>query len=177
MSSLNGQDLIALALVIIVGALVIKMLTKLVFRVAGIAVIAVVGLGYLYFYTNYFEEPSNNKIVEKAKKEVKGQIEKHIQLVSLIDFEKNYCKGNERSKSDLIKCECIVAPLLKDLRSRYTDKELRALMQNKEEYLKELLAALKRNQNIIIKKLKQRQAIEFWNQMVKDLKKGKFLTD
>ncbi len=171
--SINGQDLMAIVLVIIVGALVIKMLTKLVFRVAGIAIIAVIGLGYLYFYTDYFEDHQDNKIV----KSVENQIEKHIQLVSLIDFEKNYCKGNERSKSDLIKCECIVEPLLKDLRSKYSDKELKALMQNKDAYLKELLAALKRNQAIILKKLKQRQAIEFWNQMVRDLKKGKFLTN
>ncbi len=171
--SINGQDLIAIILVIIVGALVIKMLTKLVFRVAGIAIIAVIGLGYLYFYTDYFEDHQDNKVV----KAVENQIEKHIQLVSLIDFEKNYCKGNERSKSDLIKCECIVEPLLKDLRSKYSDKELKALMQNKDAYLKELLAALKRNQAIILKKLKQRQATEFWNQMVRDLKKGKFLTN
>lgn len=171
--SLNGQDFITVAIVVVIGILVLKLLSKLVFRVAGIAIFAVIGIAYLYFYTDYFEEHQDNKVV----KAIENQIEKHIQLVSLIDFEKKYCKGNERSKSDIIKCECIVEPLLKDLRSKYSDKELKELMQNKEVYLKELLAALKRNQEVILKKLKQRQAIELWNQMVKDLKKGKFLTD
>lgn len=166
------NNIIAIALAIIVGALVIKLLTKLVFRVFGIAIIAVIGLGYLYFYTDYFETHQENKVVKAVEK----QIEKHIQLASLIDFEKKHCLGKGLSKSEQIKCECIVEPLLKDLRSKYSDKELRELMADKDAYLKELLAALQRNKDIILHKLKQKQATEYWNKMVKELKEGKFLT-
>ena len=171
--TINAENLIAIALAVIIGALVIKLITKLVFRVLGIAIIAVVGLSYLYFYTDYFQNNQDNKIVNA----VENQIEKHIQLVSLIDFEKKYCNGKQHSRLDSIKCECIVQPLLKDLRSKYSEQELKALIANKETYLKELLSALKRNQQTIINKLKQRQATELWNKMVKDLRKGKFLTD
>jgi len=171
--TVNAENLIAIAVAIIVGIMVIKLLTKLVFRVLGIAIIAAVGLGYLYFYTDYFENHQDNKIV----KAVENQIEKHIQLASLIEYEKKHCNGKEQTKSDSIKCECIVQPLLDDLRSKYSNEELQALMKDKDAYLKELLAALKRNQDFIIHKLKQRQATKFWNEMVQDLKKGKFLSD
>jgi len=171
--SLNAENLIVVVIAVVIGALLIKTLTKLVFRVAGLAIIAVIGLGYLYFYTNYFENHQDNKMVKAVEK----QIEKHIQLASLINFEKNHCKGKEKTRADSIKCECIVQPLLDDLNSRYTDEELINLMNDKDRYLKELLAALKRNQDFILRKLKQRQATQFWNEMVQDLKKGKFLTE
>ncbi|MEN8119176.1 MAG: hypothetical protein ABFS35_02470 [Bacteroidota bacterium] len=166
---LDFNSLLALGLFVAVIFLVIKLITKSAFRVFGIAVIAVVGLGYLYFYTDYFEEHQDNKIVQT--------IEKHINVVSLKEFEAKHCKGSEMTRSDSIQCECIVQPLLKDLRSKYSEKELDELLTNKDQYLKELLAALNRNRETIIKKLKEKKAVEFWNKMMKNLKKGKFLVE
>ncbi len=166
---LEFNNFIAVGLFILVIVLVIKLITKFAFRVFGIAVIAVVGLGYLYFYTDYFEEHKDNIIVQN--------IEKHINIVSLKEFEDNICFGDNMTRSDSIKCECIVQPLLKDFRENYSEKELDNLMNNKELYLKELLAALKRNQHIIVGKLKEKDAVDFWNKMVKSLKKGNFLED
>lgn len=166
---LEFNSLLALGLFIMVIVIVIKLITRLAFRVFGIAVIAVVGLGYLYFYTDYFKEHQDNIIVHSMKK--------HINVVSLKEFEAKHCLGGEMTSSDSIKCECIVKPLLKDFRSKYSEKELDELIANKELYLKELLAALKRSKDVIVKKLKEKNAIEFWNKMVKNLKKGKFLME
>ncbi len=165
---LEFNNFIAIGLFILVIVLVIKLIAKFAFRVFGIAIIAVVGLGYLYFYTDYFEEHQDNMIVKT--------IENQINVVSLKEFETNNCLGiDEMTRSDSIKCECIVQPLLKDLRSRYSEKELDDLLADKELYLKELLSALKRNKDIIVKKLKEKGAINFWNKLMKDLAKGKFL--
>jgi len=166
---LDFNSLLALGLFIVVIFLVIKLITKFAFRVFGIAVIAVLGLGYLYFYTNYFEEHQDNKIVQT--------IEKHINVVSLKEFEAKHCNGSEMTRADSIQCECIVQPLLKDFRSKYSEEELDELLENKDMYLKELLAALNRNKDVIVKKLKEKNAIEFWNKMVKNLKRGKFLVE
>ena len=166
---LEFNSLLAVGLFVLVIVLVIKLITKFAFRVFGIAVIAVIGLGYLYFYTDYFEEHKDNVIVKT--------IEKQINVVSLKEFEAKHCLGGEMTRPDSIKCECIVQPLLKDLRSRYSEKELDELITNKELYLKELLSALKRNKDTIVKKLKEKGAIDFWNKMVKDLTKGKFLAE
>ena len=166
---LDFDNLLAIGLFIGVIFLVIKMFAKFAFRVFGIAVIAVVGLGYLYFYTNYFEEHQDNLIVKT--------IEKRINVVSLKEFDIKHCKGSEMTRADSIQCECIVQPLLKDLRSKYSEKELDELIDNKEIYLKELLAALNRNKDVIVKKLKEKKAIGFWNKMMKNLKRGKFLEE
>lgn len=166
---LDFDNLLAIGLFIGVIFLVIKMVTKFAFRVFGVAVIAVVGLGYLYFYTDYFEEHQDNLIVKT--------IEKHINVVSLKEFEAKHCQGGEMTRSDSIKCECIVQPLLTDFRLKYSEAELDELISNKELYLKELLAALNRNKDVIVKKLKEKNAIDFWNKMVKNLKKGKFLEE
>ncbi len=166
---LELNSLLAIGLFVLVIVLVVKLIARFAFRVFGIAIIAVVGFGYLYFYTDYFEEHQENVIVKT--------IEKHINIVSLTEFEAKKCFGSEMTRSDSIKCECIVQPLLKDLRSKYSEKELDELLTNKEEYLKELLAALKRNQHVIAKKLKEKDATDFWNKMVRSLKKGKFLED
>jgi hypothetical protein len=166
---LEINNLIAVGLVVLVGILIIKVVTKFAFKIFGIAILAVAGLGYLYFYTNYFEEHKDNKIVQA--------IEKKINVVSLKDFEATHCGGKQMTRTDTIECECFVQPLLKDFRSRYTEQEFDELLANKSLYLKELLAALKRNKSVIVKKLERRQAIDYWNKMVKDLKKGKFLSD
>lgn len=166
---LEINNLIAVLLVVVVAGLIIKVVTKFAFKIFGIAILAVLGAGYLYFYTDYFEEHKDNKIVQA--------IEKRIEVVSLKDFETVHCGGKEMTRADSIKCECFVEPLLKDFRSRYDEKEFDELLKNKSLYLKELLAALKRNKGIIVQKLERRQAIDYWNKMVKDLKKGKFLTD
>jgi len=166
---LEINNLLAVGLFVFVIILVIRLITRFAFKVFGIALIAAGALGYVYFFTDYFEEHQDNKIVQA--------IEKRINVVSLKKFEASNCNGDAMSRSDSIKCECIVKPLLKDLRSRYSEKELDDLLSNKDIYLKELLKALKRNQGVIVKKLKEKKAIGFWNKMVKDLKRGKFLVE
>ena len=166
---LEINNLIAVGLVVVVGVLIIKVVTKFAFKIFGVAILAVLGAGYLYFYTDYFEEHKDNKIVQA--------IEKKINVVSLKDFDAVHCGGKEMTRADSIKCECFVQPLLEDFRARYSEKEFDELLKNKSLYLKELLAALKRNKDIIVRKLEKRQAVDYWNKMVQDLKKGKFLSN
>jgi hypothetical protein len=102
-------------------------------------------------------------------------VEDKIDFVSIIDFQNEHCQDGPKSRTDSITCECIIAPLVDDLNSKFTQDEIEALKRDKERYLKEILAALKRNQNEITKELKKRKATHIWNDMVKNLKRGTFI--
>lgn len=162
-----NSDILVLVIGIVLGLLIIKLLAKFIFRLVGTLVLIIIGFSYVYFYTDFFEEHQDNAIVQA--------IEDKIEVVSVIEFNENHCKKGPKTKTDSITCECIIAPLVKDLNARFSKSELELLMHNKQQYIKEIMAALKRNQSDIIADLKERKAIHIWNNIVKNLKRGKFL--
>ena len=161
------SDIFVIVAGIILGLLIIKFLAKFIFRLIGIAVLLLAVLFYTYFYTDFFENHQDNAIVQ--------EVEDKIDFVSVLSFQKEHCVEGPKSRTDSITCECIIAPLVEDLRTKFTDAEIEALEKDKQKYLKEILAALKRNQSEIIRELKKRKAIDVWNKIVRDLKKGRFL--
>jgi len=162
-----NSDILVLAVGIILGLLIIKLLAKFIFRLVGAIILLLVGVFYTYFYTDFFEEHQDNVIVQA--------VEDKIDFVSVIEFQQEHCNEGIKSRTDSITCECIIAPLVEDLKSNFTIEEIEAMEKNKQHYLKEILAALKRNQDEIIKDLKRRKAIHIWNDMVRNLKRGKFI--
>jgi energy-coupling factor transporter transmembrane protein EcfT len=163
MVEINNESLI-LVVIVVVGLVIIKLLGKFTFRIVG-AVILLLGIFiYTYFYTNIFSKNQDNKVVQK--------IEEKINFLSVIDYQAKHCGESGMTHNDSLRCECIIDPLVKDLKANYTEDELNELKKDKQKYRKELVAALKRNQGEIIQKLKERNAIYIWNLMVKDLKKG-----
>ncbi len=162
-----NSDILILAVGLVLGLLIIKLLAKFILRIIGVAILLILGLSYTYFYTDFFEEHKDNAII--------AAVEDKIDFVSVLEFQREHCKDGPKSKTDSITCECIIAPLVEDLQSMFTPEEIEAIEKNKQRYLKEILAALKRNQKNIIKELKKREAVHIWNDMVKNLKRGKFI--
>ena len=168
MVSINNENFILIAIVI-AGLIIIKLLGKLVFRLFGLAVLLVVLGVYTYFYTDFFKNNSDNALVRK--------IEEKIDFLSVMDYQARLCFNEKMTRRDSITCECIIAPLAKDLRANYTSNELTELKKDKQKYRKALIEALKRNQDEIKLKLKEKNAIYIWNLMVRDLKKGILIGD
>ncbi len=162
-----NSDILVLAVGLVLGLLIIKLLAKFIFRLVAVILLLIIGFSYVYFYTDFFEEHRDNAIV--------AAVEDKIDFVSIIDFQDEHCKDGPKSRTDSITCECIIAPLVDDLNSRFTQDEIEALKKDKERYLKEILAALKRNQSEITKELKKRKATHIWNDMIKNLKRGTFI--
>lgn len=164
MIEFNNETLI-LGAIIVIGLIVIKLLTKFFFRLVGVFILLVIGGGYAYFFTNFFEEHSDNKIVQA--------VENQMSFVSVIDYQKTHCLQNKpMSRTDSIMCECIIAPVVDDLKSKFTSDEIEELQKDKTRYTKEIVAALKRNESSITENLKKRKAVYVWNTMVRNLKKG-----
>ena len=161
------SDILVLAVGLILGLLIIKLLAKFIFRLVAVILLLIIGLSYTYFYTDFFEKHQDNAIV--------AAIEDKIDFVSILEFQKEHCQDGPKSRTDSITCECIIIPLVNDLTSRFTPDEIEALEKNKQRYLKEILAALKRNQKDITAELKKRKATHIWNDMVRNLKRGTFI--
>jgi energy-coupling factor transporter transmembrane protein EcfT len=163
MVEINNETFILIGIVIF-GLIIIKLLGKFLFRLVGVIVLLIIGGVYSYFYTDFFNENQDNTIIQK--------IEEKIDFVSVIDYQARHCNSKNMSRKDSITCECIIKPLVKDLQSNYTEEEIAELKKDKQKYRKELIAALKRNQDEIQRKLKEHNAIYIWNLMVRNMKKG-----
>ena len=163
MIEINNESIV-LIIIVVVGLIVIKFLGRITFRLVGVAALLLISFLYIYFYTDFFSEHQNNKVVQK--------IEEKINFLSVIDYQAKHCGEPGMTHNDSIRCECIVDILVKDFKENYSEEELIELKKDKQKYRKELIAAIKRNQSEIQQRLKQRNAIYVWNLMVKDLKKG-----
>jgi len=161
---MNSLLMLGIGLVVIV--LIIKFVAKMIFKLIGLVIIIAIAIGYMYFYTDYFETHKDNKII--------NAITDNINVKSLKDYEKQFCKDG-KSEIDLIKCKCIIKPLLNDLKSKYSKKELKELFKNKAAYIKELIAAITRNKEKIKKLLDENNASYLWDETSENLQKGKFL--
>jgi hypothetical protein len=168
MVEINNDTLLLIA-GLAIGIIIIKLLGKFVFRLVGVAVLAIFLLTYTYFYTDFFVEHKENKVVQA--------IEKKIEIVSIMEYQKKHCNGVILTRNDSITCECIVEPLVKDMKERLSKEEIKALDTNKQLCLKELMTSLKRNEKEIQFNLKERNAIYLWNKMVLNLKQGKMIGD
>ncbi|MDF1550378.1 MAG: hypothetical protein P1P88_21310, partial [Bacteroidales bacterium] len=62
-----------------------------------------------------------------------------------------------------------------DLKTNFSGAELEELQKDKKKYMKEIVEALKRNEDEIQEKLKERKALDIWNKMVRNLKKGEII--
>ncbi len=162
-----NSDVLVIILAVILLVLVFKLISEFIVRLIVIILFAALGFYYVYFHTDFFEKHKDNMIVQV--------VEDKMDVVSIFDVEEKFCSKKDKSETDAIACECIIKPLVKDLKRRFSAKELRELKRNKTLYLKEILASLKRNKKDILTELEKRDAKELWDNMLDELRKGKFL--
>ncbi len=165
------SDIVVIILAVILLGLIFKLISEFLVRIIIVLVVAGVGFYYVYFHTDFFEKHKDSKIVQVVDNKFKGD------FVSIFEFQENFCSKSNKSRTDKITCECIIQPLVNDLKSRFSARELRDLEKNKALYFKEILAALKRNKQSILDELDRRNARDVWDNMLKDLRRGKFLNN
>ncbi len=162
-----SSDLIVLIFLVILLVLVFKLISEFIVRLVVILLFAGLGYYYVYYHTDFFDKHKDNAIVKV--------VEKKMDFVSIFEFQNDFCSKKNKSRTDEITCECIIKPLVEDLKSRFSDRELKKLQKDKARYLKEILSALKRNKAEILKELDERNARDVWDNMLDELRRGKFL--
>lgn len=144
---MSTHDVIILIVVIIVGIILIKVIAKVLFKI--IIFLAIVGaICYLLFFYN-------GGFVNTGKKEF-----------ILYELQSKYCTD----KYDSVKCECIINPLIVDLKEKYTSEQIEGLSKDPVKTGKVLIQILNDNKVEIKACLKVKHADSAWEDFVKDIK-------
>jgi hypothetical protein len=148
---MGTHSIILLAIAVIIGILLIKFVTKVFFKVLIFLAVAGVICYLIFFYTG------GNK----------NSGEKTFMLYSL---QEKYCTG----KMDSVKCECIINPLLNDLRGKYKSEEIAEISKDPIKTADVLVKLLSENRTDIKACLKGKNAEHAWNEFIVDVKSLKF---
>lgn len=142
------------ALVLIV--ILIRLTAKHAFKILAVAVVlAALGV-YLFVVFGNADEDIN--FVELMTE------------YNLEDLEDLYCT-EDMSRTDSLKCQCIVKPLLEDMQSRFTETELDHLRTRRLRYAAELAKSFRNQKERIKRELEANNASHLLKDIGKDLKK------
>ena len=129
---MNLQNIIIIIVAIVIGLLLLRFVTKMILKI--IVFVMILGLAaYLLFFASGRLKISDNP--------------EDI----LIGLQEKYC--NERL--DTVKCECIVFPLLRDLRARYEEEQINELSEDPVKTSRIFLQLIKQNKAEIKECLKK----------------------
>ncbi len=145
-------SLAALVLIVISVRLIARNLLKVLVITAVVAVLAI----YVFIVFGNADEDIN--FVEVIKE------------YDLEDLEALYCIQN-MSRTDSLKCFCIVQPLLAEMRSRFSESELKNLRKKRLRYVFELTKAFFDKKSEIKKKLQANNAPHLLRDFGKGLSK------
>jgi len=94
---------------------------------------------------------------------------------TLEDLSDLYCT-NSMSRTDSLKCYCVVQPLMKDMQARHSREELERLQSERLQYAREITKSFRNQEDLIKSKLEENNAKHLLKDFLNDLKdKAKFL--
>jgi len=125
---------------------VVRFFTKVLFKLIG-TLLVVGGLAFILFYWN-------GGLLDLGNKEF-----------MMYELQDKYCGF----MSSDVKCDCIIEPIMKDLKKEHSSKELRALQKNKVKALLLIVGSANRQKSKIMRCLKERDAVEKWDEFIEDL--------
>jgi len=140
------NTIIIIGVAIIICILILKLLSKIAFKIIAIVI---VGFGAFYFLN--FLNCSSDK-------------SDHQEFI-MVELQKKYCKGNKNEA----KCKCIINPVLKDIKKDYSKKELRELQGNKLKSLQIIFSSLNENKTQIQRCMKKQNAMGEWDDFVDEI--------
>lgn len=141
------ENIIILAVLIVLAFIIIRFLTKILAKLIAFAVVAALIIYVLFYW--------NGGILNLGKNEF-----------IIYDLEQKYCV----EKYDTVKCDCIIQPLKDDIESKYTAEELEALKGKQKESLNILMNSYRENQESIHECLKENNSGDAWKEIIEDLK-------
>lgn len=133
---------------------------KKIFKFIAICLILLIAAGYLYFSTNMFE---------KSKGNLKDKY-------SIVHIQDTYCSGSISEKKK-IKCECILEPVLGDLKTRFSDAELEQMRTDRSKLVKEIFRSFLNKRDEINTKLKQKNSENLLDEFKVELRNGEFFRE
>lgn len=150
--------IIIIVIAIIVLIIAIKFIAKAVIKITAVAAI-IAGL-LIFLFLRIGHNPNDVNF---------GEV---ITQYSISDLEQIYC-NNQESKSDSLKCVCIIQPISNDLNSRFSKEELNELEKHRIKFAAELIKSINNKKNIIKTKLKKNNAIGLLKEFKDELTNGK----
>ena len=140
--------------VLIAIILIIKFVAKKIFKVLAIVII-LAGVA-LYGFFKFGSDENDIKFMEILTK------------YSIQDLENVYCKEGV-SRTDSLKCYCIIKPISTDLHSRFSESELNDLQKKRLRFAKEIIKSISNKKSEIKEKLKDNNALHLLDEFKQDL--------
>ncbi len=144
---MSTENIITLAIVIVIAFIVIRFLTRILAKLIAIAIIAAIIIFALFYW--------NGGILSLGK-------DKFI----IYDLEEKYCV----EKMDTVKCNCIILPLKEDIEAQYSQEELARLRGNRKESLEILMNSIRDNKEEIKHCLEENNSGKAWQEFIDELK-------
>jgi hypothetical protein len=144
---MSTQSIIILAVAILVGFIIIRFIAKTLFRILLITTIAAVICYLIFFYKG-------------------GAFNKTERPFMLYELQSKYCT----EKLDTVKCECIINPLVADLKAEYTPEQLADFSKDPVKSAEVMIKLLNENKNEITACLKAKNANYVWGDFINDIK-------
>jgi hypothetical protein len=144
---MSTENIIILAIAIVLAFVVIRFLTKILAKLIAIAIVIALIVFVLFYW--------NGGILSMGKDQF-----------IIYDLEEKYCE----EEMDTTKCNCIVLPLKADIENQYTAEELAALEGNRKESLEILMNSIRDNSSNIKECLRENNDGKAWKEFTDDLK-------
>jgi len=146
---MSSQTIIIIVVILVIGVLLLRTISKIFFKVLFIILL----LGFLGYFLLFFHG---------------GLLDLGNKQFILYELQDRYCKGDANDKT---KCDCIITPLIKKLKEKYSDVEIQKLQKNKARSITEIIKLANENKVEIKSCLKEKKSESLWDDFIKDLKK------
>ena len=140
-------NVIVIIAAIIVGLIVLKFITKVIVKLVSFALVA----GFVVFVLFYWNG---------------GVLNTGNSGFMLDELEQKYC----HEQVSEVKCNCIIEPISKDIRAKYSKQELAKLQQNKLKSVAIIGRTAVKHKKEIRDCLRANNALDEWDKFMKDLK-------
>jgi len=145
------ENILILAVLIVLVFVIIRFLTKILARLIAIAAVAALVIYVLFYWNGGLANLGKDQFI-------------------LYDLEEKYCA----EPMDTIKCECIIQPLKTDIEAKYSPEELYELRSNRKKSLDIIMDSYRENQKIINNCLKESNAGFSWKEFLDEIKSSWF---
>jgi len=142
------QTIIIIVIAIIIGILILKFLSKIAVKLILLIIVIAVVIYFLLFWQG-------------------GQLDIGNQDFIMIELQQEYCQDDK----NLAKCECIINPVMTDIRREYSNHDLLELQQDKLKSLRIIFKSLNDNKDEIRQCLKEKDALYVWDDFVDEITK------
>ncbi len=147
----NIPDIVIVVAAVFLLIIILRFIGKIIFKTISFIVIVGIVLYLLFYWRGGVLDIGNKAFM-------------------LEEMKQKYCV----EMVDKVKCECIVTPIYNDIKEQYSDEEIALFQENKIKSARIILTSLLKKQKEIRRCLKEKDALEEWDNFVDDIKNVDF---